>query len=145
MTTTVPSWAALLAAGVPRPRTAPGENDTLGADLLHGKRGWYWQGSWGPSAPVFPSVAAALCQIEAVKWLAAERWNPKVSDNRWSASLGPMIDPPFEAMLFEPDHPDADEDTGYRIFGADTFDEALRTACASIPSIAAALTAKVPT
>ena len=67
----IPTWAELWELEPElRPRSKPGERETLGCDLHYSeKRGFFWQGSWGPSDPLFPSVAADLCAMRAVRFL----------------------------------------------------------------------------
>lgn len=96
----------------------------------HGEGWWVWvptNRAYRRGSGLMESVANGLNRIAAIEWLASECWHPKIVDNRWYKGSDP-IDPPFEAMIYDPEHPDADEDTGYRIFGGATLDEALRAA-----------------
>lgn len=87
-----------------RPRGAPGEYDTLGADLKFIDGAWVWQGSWGPSHPIFPSTALALCRDTARKWIERQGLVLVTAYDGsrviWAASRGAVIAPETRIGVF---------------------------------------------
>lgn len=117
-----PAWAELH-------ELEPGLRPDNGLVLEHG--GWTLN-PYYKEAGIDDEIAYSLCRDRALLWLAKDKFlHPKVLCNAppWATS---PIDPVWEVGVYLPDDPDADEDTGYVLYGGDTYDEALRAACAAV-------------